>query len=460
MTTHSGEGPAEERSSAHQVSPPTVTAGRVPDSGVPDSGVPDNTQPQPPAPDVQRHTRRTLMVSQVLGGVGLSGGISVGSILAEDILGGSELAGLANTTQILGSALLAVPGARLMAARGRRVGLVTGYLLAAVGAALVILAAAVRQFPLMLVGTVLFGAATTANSQARYAAVDLAEPHHRGRDLSLIVWATTIGAVLGPNLLAPAAPIGRAVGTGPLTGVWLISIVTFVVAALWLTLRLRPDPLLLARRRAADSGEVATPRPGLSHAWRVITQRPGASVGVFVVALGHTVMVSVMVMTPLHMSHGGADLHLVGLVISVHVLGMYAFAPVMGRLVDRYGDRRTAVLGAAVLLVACVVSAQAPAGWSGGLTVGLFLLGLGWSATLVSGSTMLTAAVPIAERPGVQGVADLVMGLCGALGGGLSGIVVATLGYPWLSGMGAVVATGLAAVVLLGRGPEPEAATR
>lgn len=391
------------------------------------------------------------MTSQVLGAIGLSGGITVGSLLAEDILGSPDLAGLANTAQILGSAVLAVPGARLMAARGRRVGLITGYLVASAGGLVFIAAVLVRSFPLLLAGAVLFGAATTANSQARYAAVDLAEPAHRGRDLSMVVWATTIGAVLAPNLIAPAEPLADALHLPKLLGIWLVSLAAFGLAVAWLAARLRPDPLLQARRQARERGDVERPHGGLSRALTALATSPGARTGVGVIALGHMVMVSVMVMTPLHMSHGGASLELVGIVISVHVLGMYAFSPLVGRLDDAVGGRRTALAGAAVLLLACLVTATAPAGWSAGLTAGLFLLGLGWSGTLVAGSTMLTAAVPEAERPGVQGAADLVMGLCGALGGGLSGIVLGTLGYPWLSVLGAAVATLLAAVIVLSR---------
>ncbi len=414
--------------------------------------------------DVQRRTVRALMVSQILGAVGLSGGITVGSLLAEDILGAPDLAGLANTAQILGSAVLAVPGARLMAARGRRVGLMTGYAVASAGGMLFIVAVLVRSFPMLLVGAVLFGAATTANSQARYAAVDLAEPAHRGRDLSMVVWATTVGAVLAPNLIGPAEPLATALRLPPLLGIWLVSLTSFGLAVAWLSVRLRPDPLLLARDRERDlerdhggsgSNTAASARGGLSRALTVLAGSAPARTGVAVVALGHMVMVSVMVMTPLHMSHGGAELNLVGLVISVHVLGMYAFSPLVGKLDDAIGGRRTALAGAATLLLACLITAQAPPGWSAALTAGLFLLGVGWSLTLVSGSTMLTAGVPAAERPGVQGAADLVMGLCGALGGGLSGIVLGTLGYPWLSVLGALVATVLAAVIVLPRRADP-----
>lgn len=406
--------------------------------------------------DLQRRVVRTLVVSQVLGGIGVSGGIAVGSLLAESILGSSALAGLANTFQILGSAVLVLPMVRVMAQRGRRVGLCLGYVVAVVGAVLAVTSAVVRSFELLLLGAFLFGAATATNNQARYAAVDLAQPHHRGRDLSLVVWATTVGAVLGPNMLTPSAGPARAVGLDPIAGVWVVSIVAFASAAVWLSVRLRPDPLLTARAEAdppaAGSGSAAghassagagVHRPSLADAWRAIRARPAAVVGIATVSLGHTVMVSVMVMTPLHLHHGGAGLQLVGIVISIHVLGMYAFSPIMGRLVDTRGARFTACLGGLIQVVGCAFSGLADPGWSWGLTVGLFLIGLGWSATLVSGSTLVTSAVPIADRPGAQGLTDLFMGLCGAVGGGLSGFVVQWWGYPLLSVLGAALAASL-----------------
>lgn len=263
--------------------------------------------------DLQRRVVRTLVVSQVLGGIGVSGGIAVGSLLAESILGSSGLAGLANTFQILGSAVLVLPMVRVMAQRGRRVGLCLGYAVAVVGAALAVTSAVMRSFELLLFGAFLFGAATAANNQARYAAVDLAQPRHRGRDLAMVVWATTVGAVLGPNMLTPSAGPARAVGLDPIAGVWVVSIAAFALAGVWLAVRLRPDPLLTARAvdahpaTAASTGAGAQ-RPSLGDAWRAIRARPAAVVGIATVSLGHTVMVSVMVMTPLHLHHGGAGL--------------------------------------------------------------------------------------------------------------------------------------------------------
>ena len=392
---------------------------------------------------VQRRTVRTLVGSQMLGGVGVSSGIAVASLMAEQILGSPDLAGLANTSQVLGSALLSVPVARLMAARGRRVGLVTAYLTGILGAALALAAAVLSSFPLLLVATALFGASTTANSQARYAATDLAAPGRRGRALSVVVWATTVGAVLGPNLVGPAGRLAQGLGLPPLSGPFLFSMVGFLLAAVVLFVWMRPDPLLMARRIAMDAGDTEASHGSVRRGLRVIGQHPAAMLGLGAVAVGHTVMVSVMVMTPLQMAHGGAELRLIGLVISVHVFGMYAFSPVMGWLVDRVGGRLVVIGGAATLLAASLVSSRAPEGWSDGLVVGLFLLGLGWSATLVAGSTLLTAAVAQHERPGVQGASDLVMGLSAAVGGGLSGVIVGAWGYPMLCLIAAALSVAL-----------------
>jgi MFS family permease len=397
----------------------------------------------PAVQSVQRRTVRTLVGSQMLGGVGVSSGIAVGSLMAEQILGSPDLAGLANTAQVLGSALLSIPVARLMAARGRRVGLVSAYLTGILGAGLALAAAVVSSFPLLLLATALFGASTTANNQARYAATDLAAPGRRGRALSVVVWATTVGAVLGPNLVGPAGRLAETLGLPPLSGPFLFSMIGFTLAAAVLFVRMRPDPLLTARQIAVDAGGTGALHGSVRRGLRVVRRQPMAVIGMGAIAVGHTVMVSVMVMTPLHMHHGGAELRLIGLVISVHVFGMFAFSPLMGWLVDRVGGRLVVIGGAATLLAASLVSSRAPEGWSDGLVVGLFLLGLGWSATLVAGSILLTAAVAQNERPGVQGASDLVMGLCAGLGGALSGVVVGVWGYQTLCWIAASLSVAL-----------------
>jgi MFS family permease len=402
---------------------------------------------------VQRRTIGTLVGSQVLGGVGMASGIAVGSLLAEDVGGSADLAGLGGTFQVLGAALIAVPMAKVMAARGRRSGLGLGYVLGTVGAVLLIGAGVMRSFPLLLLGSALFGGAQTANSQARYAAVDLSEDAHRGRDLSVVVWATTIGSVLGPNLIGVAGRMADRIGIPSLTGAFVFSVGGFVLAIALLAVRLRPDPLLLARRlAAATTDEPDRPHGSVTRGLKVIARRPTALLGLIALALGHMTMVSVMVMTPLHMHHGGATLRVIGLVISIHILGMYSLSPLVGMAVDRFGGRPVVLVGSGLFVCATLLSATTPMGWSPALAVGLFLLGAGWSCTMVSGSTLIAAALPVNERAGAQGASDLAMGLAAAGGGALAGVVFGQLGFAVL-GVGAcvvAVAIGAAAVFLGG----------
>ncbi|SDP40240.1 Predicted arabinose efflux permease, MFS family [Pedococcus dokdonensis] len=406
---------------------------------------------------MQRRTITTLIGTQVLVGVGVSAGAGVGALLAEDVSGSADLAGLGGTFQVLGGALIAIPMAHVMAARGRRWGLLVGYVVGIVGAVLMITAGAVRSFPLLLVGAALFGGSNAANSQARYAAADLADDAHRGRDLSTVVWATTIGAVFGPNLAGPGEPVADWLGIPALTGPYVFSLLGLVLGAVLLFTRLRPDPLLLARERAAASavGPMEVQHGSIVRGWRTLLAHPGALLGLVTMALGHTVMVSVMVMTPLHMHHGGASLRVIGVVISLHVLGMFAFSPLTGLAVDRWGGRTCGLAGAVILVVAGVLAAQAPIGWSAGLAIGLFLLGLGWSFTLVSGSTLVVKSVPLGERAGAQGASDLVMGLAAGGGGALAGVVVGQLGYSVLGACSAVLAAIVALASLLIRVEPP-----
>ncbi|MBM6403288.1 MFS transporter [Phycicoccus sp. CSK15P-2] len=409
--------------------------------------------PHPAAAERERTQGRvvgSLVASQVLGGVGVGAGATVGALLAEQVSGSARYAGLGGTFQVLGAALVAVPMARLMAARGRRPGLALGYGLAAVGAVGLVTAGAIGSFTLLLVSSVLFGGAVASNSQSRFAAVDLATPERRGRQLSLVVWATTIGSVLGPNLVGPSAPVARALGLPALVGPFLFSLAGLVLAVGVVLLTLRPDPLLEARRRRLDDGEEDEATHGsVLRGLRVVAQRPVARLGLLALALGHAVMVSVMVMTPLHMAHGHAELRVIGFVISIHILGMFAFAPLTGMATDRFGGRAVSLTGAGILAAATLLAAASPTGSSTTLLVGLFLLGLGWSCTLVAGSALLTSAVPAAERPGAQGAADVLMGLAAGGGGAVAGVVVERAGFAALSytSLAFAVAIGLAALV-------------
>jgi MFS family permease len=297
----------------------------------------------------------------------------------------------------------------------------------------------------------LFGGGTTANFQARYTAVDLAEPAHRGRHLSLVVWATTIGAVAAPNFAALADDAGASIGLPPLAGPFAFSVVAFLVAGGVLMGLLRPDPLLTARRLAERMSDEAPAAPGgLRAGLRVVAAVPAARLGVAAVTVGHLAMVAVMSMTPVHIgeSHGDADvLRVVGIVLSLHIAGMFALAPVVGWLTDRVGRRPVILGGVALLIAACAVAGTA-GHHTARLSVGLTLLGLGWSATMVAGSTLLSESVPVAVRPAAQGLSDLVMGLAGASAGAVSGLVVLVAGYPVLNLLAAVATVPLIALAL------------
>lgn len=392
---------------------------------------------------VQKRTILTLVATQAVGAMGITIGIATASLLARDLSGSESMAGLSQTTQVLGAAVAAYVLGRVMDARGRRFGLLAGYLLGAAGGLLAVLAGVVGSMTLLLVGAVLLGATTAANNGARYAATDLAPARSRARALSVVVWATTFGAVIGPNLTGVAEVFSEAVGIPVLTGPFAIGSMGMLAAALVVGVFLRPDPLLVAR----EGAPVTEKANGTS--WRraiaVIRERPALAAAVVGQAAAHATMVAVMVMTPLHMEHGGAGLEVIGLVISGHVLGMFAFAPIAGWLTDRIGRADVMALGGGVLLVSLVLCAAAPQGSSGRIFVGLFLLGLGWSLATIAAATSVADHTPLEVRADVQGTADLIMGVAAAAAGAVSGVVVDLAGYPALA-----LGTVLLVMVLFG----------
>lgn len=387
---------------------------------------------------VQRRTVRILVAAQILGGLGVGSGLAVGSLLVEELTGSAMLAGLALTASVLGGALAAVPLARLSQFGGRRWGVGLGYAAGAAGGILVVVAASGGGVVVALLGMMLFGSASAANLQARFAATDLATVEHRARALSTVVWATTVGAVVGPNLVEPAGRSVSALALPPLAGPFVWSVVAFLAATIVLFLALRPDPLLHARSiRTAD--EPASTNLSLRAALGVVVQSPMALLGLASVVIAHTVMVSVMVMTPVHMSYGGAALRIIGLVVSGHIAGMYAFSPVFGWLADRLGRVPVVGVSVGIFAVALVVSGTAGEQASGRIGLGMFLLGLGWSASLVAGSTLITDGVAPPDRAEAQGAADFLMQFAGAGGGALAGVIVGAAGYGVLAAAAAVL---------------------
>ncbi|WP_448390529.1 MFS transporter [Microbacterium aurum] len=388
---------------------------------------------------LRRRTVGVLASGQILGGIAFGATISLGAVLAADISGDEAFSGLATALVTLGTAALAVPLAALARRRGRRIALAGGMLIALVGVAVVILAAVVRVFPLLLAGFALIGAGQAANLQSRFAAVDLATAATRGRDLSLVVWATTIGAVLGPNLVGPGEALGDALGMPPLTGPYVFTVVAQILAVALYLAALRPDPLLVATRIAGSAATGAA--AGIAPA-----DRPrAAAYAIVAVAGAHGVMVAVMAMTPVHLLHHGADLEIIGLTISLHIAGMYALAPVFGVLADRLGRIPTILLGQA-LLTAALLTAAVGQESGAAVTVALVLLGLGWSASTVAGSTLLTESSAESLRTRRQGRSDLAMSLVGGLGAIGAGFVLGAIGY---GGLALVALIVVAAVTVL-----------
>jgi len=306
---------------------------------------------------------------------------------------------------------------------------------------------------LVLVGCMLVGVASAASFQARYAATDLALPNTRAKSLSYVVWAATIGAVLGPNLLNLSGSVGLSLGLPQLSGPYVISGIALILAVIVLLVSLRPDPFVLSTHlrtsQLVASGmpeqTKARLRDGIEH----LRTRPRAVLGIASIAIGHVVMVMVMVMTPVHMAHVDVTLQLIGLVISVHVAGMYALSPVVGMAVDRFGRIQVVIAGIGFLTASCVISGLAPANSVPILGVGLFLLGLGWSCTLIAGSTLVTDSVEPRERPSVQGLSDLTMNAAGALGGAVAGVVMLIGGYGLLCAAAILPLVGLGICVAL-----------
>lgn len=404
-------------------------------------------------PGLQKRVVTTLALAQILGGVGVAAGAAVGALIAVD-LASEAFSGLASASSVIGAAIIAIPVTRLMTTAGRRPGLVLAYLIGIIGALLVIAAAEIRFFPLALLGMMLAGGGTTATLQSRYAATDLADPRHRGRDLSIVIWATTIGSVIGPNLADPMGRVSESIGLPYLSGPYLMTITVYIVAMILVWMLLRPDPLHVAQ--ASDPARALpgyTPARKLSmrEAMTMISQSPSATLGLASMVLGHVVMVAVMSMTPVHLQHGGADLEIVGLVISGHITGMYIASPLMGIAADRIGRRPVIMLGALTLLVSFVISGTATGHESEQLMIGLFLLGLGWSATMISGSTLLTESIVQENRPRVQGAADLTMGIGGALAGISSGIIVGLASYAVLNVVSGALIFALIAIAVLER---------
>jgi MFS family permease len=394
---------------------------------------------------LQRRTLRVLVAAQILGGLGQSGA-AAGALLALDMTGSEALASLPLALLVVGASASVMPISALSRRAGRRAGLTTALALAALGAVGVVGAGALDSFALLLVASAVFGAGNAAVMLARYAAADLSTPAERGRSIGLVVFATTFGAVAGPNLLEPSGRAATALGLPELTGLYLVSFVALALAALLLFVLLRPDPLRVAaaleRTRTANEVEPAPAVP-----LRRLLSSPAAVAGLGTMVVANFVMVAVMAMAPVHMHTHGHSLQLVGLVISLHIAGMFAPSPLTGWLTDRVRPLAVAGAGTVLLIVAGTLAAAA-GDHAATFTAGLVLLGVGWNAGLISGSTLLASAVPLAQRPRAEGVGDLGMGFTAAAATAIAGPVVGLAGYATLAVAGACAAAALAPLLV------------
>lgn len=404
---------------------------------------------------IQRKVIGVLASAQVVSGMGMSVGFAFSALVVNELSGSTALSGLAGTAVVLGAALFALPTARAAGRGGRRAGLSLAYGIAFVGALIAVTAIALELWPLLLAGLLLLGAGTAGNLAARYAATDLAPPGYAARHLSWVVWAATIGAVAGPNLAEPAAVLGERLGLAAEAGPFAVAGLTFALAGVILNIGLRPDPLVLARSLAIPSPGAPFPaRTSVRGAWVALKVVPAARRALLAIAVSHTAMVSIMAMTPVHLHQGHAELRIIGIVISLHVAGMYLLAPLIGWLADRAGKPPVLVLGMLLLL-----AAAATAGMGGHnvplVTVGLFLLGVGWSCGLIAGSSMLSESLPVEMRPVVQGLSDLVMNISGAGGALLAGVVMGATSFGTLSAVVAAMVVLTAVMLMRGNGTRP-----
>lgn len=373
-------------------------------------------------------TLTTLIVSQLLAGVGVASGVAVGGLLAEGLSGAVTIAGFAQTSSVLGAGLSAIPLARLAHRRGRSFALTTGYVVAVVGAGIVLLSPRLGVIALF-VGLGLFGVATAAGLQARFAAAEAVAPQFGGRAMSIVLWSTTVGSVAGPNLSQLGSNVGELLGIAPLSGPFLFSLAAFACASILLSV------FLGGREPGTDLTAPQAPKIGIATALRAAMRSPGAVVGLLSVATSHTVMVAIMVMTPMHMTLNGHGLDAVGLVISVHIFGMYGASPIFGWLSDWLGEIAVIMIGVGIFVGAFALGIVAAIQGDDMLLVmlALALLGLGWSAGIIGGSALLTRSSADEHRLQLQGVSDTIMNFAAAAASASSGLLLELGGFALLN---------------------------
>lgn len=389
---------------------------------------------------VQRRTLAVLVTATVLGGLGVGASLSVGALLLAEVSGNDAISGLSSAMFNAGGAIAGIPLARLAGKRGRRPAVVSGSLVAMLGAIVAVGGAAAGWWIVLALGIGMLGVASTVQLLSRFAAADLALPENRARDLSIVVWSITVGAVVGPNLMGPGAVVGEALGVPALAGVFVFAFFAQVLAALVNWFGLRPDPLLTARTIHADAVQAGGSESALDDG--IISDKHAAKrakvLTIVMIAVAQAIMVGLMAMTPLHIKHHGGSDPLVGVTLSLHIAGMYAFSPIIGILATRFG-RLPVIMGGWVILLASVIVSYISGPSHVLVQVAMVLLGVGWGAVTVAGAALLTELTSLSERAKWQGRADTFMMAAGAAAGVLSGIIFAIGDFSFLALMGGAV---------------------
>lgn len=411
---------------------------------------------------LQRRTVAVLAASTILGGLGAGAALSVGALLLAEVSGNDAISGLASAMFNAGAALAGIPLARLAVRRGRRRAMISGNLVAMLGALIAISGSVIGQWWVLAIGIAMVGVASAVQLLSRFTATDLALPKNRARDLSLVVWAITVGAVVGPNLLGPGAAVGALLGLTPFAGVFVFPFVAQGLAAIVVWAGLRPDPLLTARAIAerdgtleqveetAEQKETEAPvASAILEGVGVVTRTP-LLLTILAIAMAQAIMVALMAMTPLHLMHTAGTPELVGFTLSLHIAGMYALSPLFGFLAGRIGRLPTMAIGWVVLLLSIVIAFVA--GPSHLLVqVAMTLVGVGWGLVTVAGAALLTELAPVAERPIWQGRSDTIMSAAGAIAGALAGVVFALGDFSYLALVsGGLLALGVVASIRVG----------
>jgi len=394
-------------------------------------------------------TLKIVIVSQILAGAGLAAGVTVGALLAKDMLGTDRYAGIPSGLITLGSAAAAYGVGRLSQRWGRRPGLAIGFMMGGIGAIGVVLSALFNSVLLLFLSMLLYGAGTATNLQARYAGTDLALPTNRAKAISMAMVFTTFGAVAGPNLVTLTGKFAVSLGAPSLSGPFMLAAAAYLTAGLVLFFFLRPDPFLVAKAAAEQQrSESIANDAERSLTEEKITDKKGIIIGATVMLLTQIVMVAIMTMTPVHMQHHGHDLSAVGIVIGIHIAAMYLPSLITGVLVDKFGHIAMSYVAGFTLLLSALLAAFGPGDSMAVLVLALAFLGLGWNFGLISGTTAVVHATPPQIRAKTQGTVDVLIALGGASGGTLSGMIVAQSSFMTLSVTGAVLSLLLIPVVL------------